>query len=334
MVTLKDVAKAAGVSESTASKALNGRRDVGPSALRKVAKAAEELGYERRSRGEVVDSVAIVFESLQNPYTLQIISGASRAAARAGVALAVYGARESAEQLFSAAWLAQARDRGHRAIIVSTMLLSSEALVLLRAEGLPLLVIDPVQDLPDEVVTIGSTNWEGGKAATEHLLGLGHRRIGVIAGDSNSVPARDRVEGYRSALTAIGLSVDPALVLSAGFQFEDGERAMEQLLALPAPPTAVFACNDAAALGALRAAHRHGRSVPEELSIVGFDDTVLSSWSTPRLTTVRQPLESMGQVAVERGLALSADPGRFAHPFQLQTQLVVRETSAPPRPLD
>ena len=145
------------------------------------------------------------------------------------------------------------------------------------------------------------------------------------------MPARQRVQGYHSALGSAGVLWERDLIEHGNFSYEDGQSGAERLLQLPEPPTAIFAVADTLAVGALRAARQHGIDVPEQLSVVSFDDTMIAQWTHPQLTAVRQPLFSMGQVAIERLLALSADPGLFAHPFKLETQLIERESAAPGR---
>ncbi|RZU63473.1 LacI family DNA-binding transcriptional regulator [Zhihengliuella halotolerans] len=333
-VRLKDVAEAAGVSLSTASKALGGGRDVGETVRRSVTKVSEELGYRsrsRRTRADALPLVTLVSDNLESPYTLEVLSGAVHAAKRMGVALIstdLHGAREGTD-VMSPAWLRQQVAGGVKGIVVVTSEVSDAQIRWCRQNGLPLILVDPAAPNAEEVVTIGSTNWQGGKQATEHLLALGHRRIGLVRGPEESVPAVERHQGYLTAMQQAGLEVAAGWVQPGLFTPESGRLALLRMLESETPPTAVFATSDAMAIGVLRTAHEVGLAVPGDLSVVGFDDTWFASWSSPALTTVRQPLGSMGQVAVERVLALAGDPGRFAHPFQLETRLVVRESTAP-----
>lgn len=336
-VTLGDVAERAGVSLATASKVMNGRNDVKDATRRAVHDAARGLGYAHRRRTPTpARSLVMVFDALSSPYALQILHGATLAARRAGVDLAVTTTEEpdaAGPEILSRAWFREAADRGHAAVIAVTTPISARHLRASRACDIPLLVIDPAAVGPaiageDGPFRISATNWLGGRAATEHLVGLGHRRIGAIAGPAESLPGRERLEGYRSALEQAGIPFDPDLVVGDSYDFEGGRACTRRLLSLPEPPTAIFATADTVALGVLRAAHELGVRVPEQLSVVGFDDTLLAGWSSPQLTVVRQPLYSMGQVAVERALALAVDPERFAHPIQLETQLVERESTA------
>ncbi|EWS80117.1 LacI family DNA-binding transcriptional regulator [Brachybacterium phenoliresistens] len=334
-VTLRDVATRAEVSLATASKVMNGRADVRDLTRSRVTAAARELGYEARRRegGRPAVSLMIVFRDLTSPYSLHVLDGAVRAAARAGVDLhiALDGDHESlGRTALSRPWLKEVAARGIQGVIAVTRPVDARLARWSAEAGVPVIAVDPETTGDSSLVTISSTNLDGGRAAAEHLLGLGHRRIGVVGGRSASVPARQRLQGYRSALEHAGIPFDRELVRGGSFANEAGRTAAGQLLDLPDPPTAIFAVADSLAVGVLRAARDRGLSVPDRLSVIGFDDTLVATWSNPQLTTMRQPLSSMGQVAVERAAALAADPGRFAMPFKLETRLVVRESTAPP----
>lgn len=334
--TLQAVADAAGVSLSTASKVLNGRPDVSAATHQRVSKAAEAMGYRTRPRAkERRKALVILFDTLMSPYSLQILDGAVRASMRAGfelVTLSLSDDEDDQRPVLSRDWIDGLAASGFAGLITVTSPVTDEHADWCAAAGLALVVVDPAVALHRSVVTISSTNWAGGKLATEHLLGLGHTRIGFIAGSAGSVPATERLQGYRSALEQHGIPYDPDLVRGNGFDAESGREAARVLLQRSPRPTALFVSSDAGAIGALRATGEVGLQVPTDLSVVGFDDTLMAPWAATPLTTVRQPLPSMGQVAVERTIALARDPGLFSHPFQLETELVVRESTAPPHP--
>jgi DNA-binding LacI/PurR family transcriptional regulator len=201
-----------------------------------------------------------------------------------------------------------------------------------RDAGIPCVVIDPV-DLPDpDVPSVGATNWGGGLAATRHLLELGHRRIAVIGGPASLLCSRARIDGYRAALESAGLPYDPELVRDGTFHHAGGYEAGGALLALPEPPTAIFAGSDEQAFGVVEAARVAGLAVPRDLSVVGFDDLPISRWAAPPLTTVRQPLAEMGRVAAQMLQALiDGRPLETGH-VELATSLVVRASTAAPGP--
>ena len=186
--------------------------------------------------------------------------------------------------------------------------------------------------LPERVPVVSATHWAGARSATEHLLGLGHRRIAIIEGREGWVATKERANGYQAALAGAGVLPSPELVDRGNFEIADGYDAARRLLALDDPPTAIFASNDNMAIGALRAAAELGFSVPEQLSVVGFDDSELSRVVTPALTTVRQPLEEMGRMAVSLLSRLIDGQRVETLRIELATRLVVRSSTAPPAP--
>lgn len=198
---------------------------------------------------------------------------------------------------------------------------------------MPVITIDPTETLPPGSVSVGATNWNGGLEATTHLIGLGHRRIAFLGGPTSSVPSMERYQGYLSALAMHGVSRDEALATFGPFAYETGLREGRRLLSLPEGerPTAVFAASDTTAIGVCEAARERGLMIPTDLSVVGFDDCDIASWTTPGLTTVHQPLALMGGEAVR--MVLNHAEGQLlqsAAPVQLTTTLTVRASTAPP----
>jgi LacI family transcriptional regulator len=181
-----------------------------------------------------------------------------------------------------------------------------------------------------EVTSVGSTNFAGGLSATQHLLGLGHRRIGYVGGPPGSGCNQARLHGYRAALESAGIAPDPELVHNEHFHFEVGLRAGAHLLNLPHRPTAVVGGSDTIALGITEAARVRGLRIPQDLSVTGFDDTELARMASPPLTVIRQPLREMGRVAVKTVLQMAAGETLDSHHVELATELVVRSTTAPP----
>lgn len=332
--TLSQVAAQAGVSKGTVSKVLNGRPDVGEDTRERVRAAVADLGYTGSAARRPRTAIVLVFDTLESNYSLQVMAGAVDACGRAEADL-MLSTLPSLEQgdvpPFSEEWFARCGRTGETAVIAVTTPLTAEQVAAAAHAQVPLVAIDPVNSLPSTVPSIGSTNWAGGHEATTHLLGLGHRRIGHLSGAGGSVPARERLAGYRSALEDAGVPHDPGLVTGGGFSYEAGFAGAQELLELEDPPTALFAASDEAALGAFEAARQAGLRVPEDLSVVGFDDTLLARWASPKLTTVRQPLHAMGEMAVERAITLLAGGSRRVHPLQLQTSLVERSSTAAPR---
>jgi LacI family transcriptional regulator len=205
---------------------------------------------------------------------------------------------------------------------------STDELLTLH-ETYPFVVVDPREPPPDGIPSVSAMHAAGAKAATEHLLALGHRRIGAIGGVPGWYANEERMIGFRAALAADGLLPDPALIVYSDWRIPRGEEAAEELLSRPDPPTAIFGFNDNVAIGALHAAQRRGLRVPEDLSIVGFDDTFQATIVTPRLTTVRQPLAELGRMGVSLLLRLIEGQRLDALRIELATSLVVRESTGP-----
>jgi LacI family transcriptional regulator len=215
-------------------------------------------------------------------------------------------------------------------VILVTSKLTQAQLEQLRSGGIPLVVVDPANPPPSELASVGATNWAGGLAATEHLLGLGHRRIAAIAGPGDYLCSRARIDGYRSALERAGIRFDPVLVRHGDFHHEGGFLCGGDLLGLPARPTAIFAGSDQQAFGVYEAARQRGLRIPQDLSVVGFDDLPVARWGSPPLTTVRQPLAEMGRAAAQMLGELIENISLRSRRVELSTDLIRRESTGPP----
>ncbi|WP_022868949.1 LacI family DNA-binding transcriptional regulator [Schaalia vaccimaxillae] len=338
--TLDDIAAAAQVSKATVSKALNGRRDIAYSTRTRILNICEELGYRHTSNtAQQQRSIALVSDNLATTYSLEVLKGATNAAMRANINLNLshlaYAAidKPQAEPL-TPKWALGQQQNGCIGVITLTTATTLGLVETLRNARLAHVSIDPATPPPTGSASIGATNWNGGVEATQHLIELGHKRIGFICGPSDSVPSRERFEGYRSALRMHHLHFDPDLVDGDNFTYENGHAVAQRLLRLPTAkrPTAIFASNDMGALGVYEAARELGLRIPEDLSVVGFDDTNLAHWATPRLTTVHQPLHDMGARAVETLIAINNGNLRtHGAPIQLSTALIIRNSTAAPR---
>jgi LacI family transcriptional regulator len=228
-----------------------------------------------------------------------------------------------------AAWLDRMLGRGSDGVIAAVTDLGPTAREALAGRGLPLVLLDPVGASAGDTPTVSATNWAGGLAATEHLVGLGHTRIGIITGPKNESCSADRLDGYGAALRRAGLAIDLGLVRHGNSMIDGGRALGGKLLDLPLRPTAIFSCSDEQAYGVYQAAQDCGLRIPEDLSVVGFDDVNLCQWVSPQMTTVRQPLAEMGAVAV-RQIAGRAGQGQPLGCFELPTELIVRASTAPP----
>ncbi|HEY1318737.1 MAG TPA: substrate-binding domain-containing protein, partial [Streptosporangiaceae bacterium] len=198
------------------------------------------------------------------------------------------------------------------------------------ARSIPLVVLDPTGEPLHQTPSVGATNWNGGLAATRHLLDLGHRRIAMISGPTEWPCCRARLDGYRAAMDAAGVPADPRLVRISTLYVEGGLRDGLELLRRPRRPTAIFTANDLQALGVYEAARQLGLRIPQDLSVVGFDDLPFTQWSGPPMTTVRQPLTDMGAAAAEMVLTLASGRQPASTRVELATTLVVRQSTAPP----
>ena len=337
-VTLRDVAEYAGVSTAAASKALNGRPDVSPHTRMRIINSVKELGYRpKEARGMISGGIiTVVFDTLESAYALRVLAGATRAAQSLGVHLHIMAEDFplKAHKLFELDWFKSLAASGSRGVIVVTSGLTQKQADAATQCGIPLVMVDPARATPRGVSSIGATNWEGGLQATSYLIKIGHRRIGFLSGLESSVPNQERLQGYRSALDAAGIDFDPILVAGSGFRYEDGLAGANQLLTMENRPTAIFAACDATASAVLEVARKLGLAVPNDLSVIGFDDTELATHSTPPLTTVHQSLDTMGASAVQACFDQSEHRNEVIPRVQLQVHLVERDSTGAPPKLD
>jgi LacI family transcriptional regulator len=331
-VTIAAIAQEAGVSVATVSKVLNGHSQVSDSTREKVEALLESHNYlRRRSRPtHTVGLIDLVINELDSPWSVELVRGVEEYAAqhRTGVVVTAVH-RRPADTL---RWLDNLAQRGSDGVILAVTELAQAQRRQVQALNAPLVVVDPVGNPDPSIPSVGATNWHGGLTATQHLLELGHRRIGLLAGPEDVLSARARLDGYRAALEGAGIPVDPRLMRPGDFHHGTGLTGMSELLALPDPPTAVFACSDLQALGAYEALRHAGLQVGRDVSIIGFDDLPTSSWSSPPLTTVRQPLSQMAAMAA-RIVLQGVDtvlPGGMRR-LELATELVVRASTGPLR---
>ncbi|WP_405770760.1 LacI family DNA-binding transcriptional regulator [Streptomyces sp. NBC_00080] len=329
--TLTGIAEAAGVSVATVSKVVNGRSDVSPETRARIERLLVENDYVARGPGGIqapVRTIDLTFDQLVNPNDLVIMRGVTEAAADAGVDVVV---GVTPDDPLGASWARKVTNAGREGVILVTSELTPQQRAQFAQAGIPLVLIDPM-NVPDESVpSIGATNFSGGMAATAHLLKLGHRRIAMIEGRHDAVCNTARLHGYQAALGGAGITPDPALIKRGDFRFEPAYQAALELFALDEPPTAIFTGNDLEAFGVMEAARANGLRIPDDLSVVGFDDTVAAGTSAPPLTTVRQPLAEIGRAALRTLLRLAAGETLDSHRIELATQLIVRASTAPPK---
>ncbi|GAA1773090.1 LacI family DNA-binding transcriptional regulator [Luedemannella helvata] len=326
-VTIAFIAERAGVSIPTVSKVINGRSGVGAETRARVEALINEHGYQRPEPTTRSDIMELVMGELESMWGLEIIRGVERTARdhHVGVVLSDFDQRPTEAR----GWVEDALARRPRCV-VSVAQLSQTQRDQLVARNIPFVVFDLAADLPDDAPYVGATNWLGGRSAARHLIQLGHHRIAMIGGPDSVLCCRARLDGYRSAMDSAGIPVDPALVLLVDLNHEQGYGAGRELLARPRRPTAIFTATDVQALGVYKAAREAGLRIPEDLSVVGFDDLPVVSWVDPPLTTVRQPLMEMAVAATELALALGRGEQPAQRRMEFATTLTVRESTAPP----
>lgn len=327
--TLAEIARLAGVSAPTVSKVLNGRADVAPSTRDRVEELLRDHGYRRkRSAARSAALLELVFHELESVWAMEVIRGAENVAREEGLSLVL---SESAGRLsLGQSWVDGVLARCPTGVILILSGLDAAQRAQLSSRNIPFVVMDPAGDPGDDVPSIGTTNWQGGLAATRHLLELGHRRIGVVGGPTGMMCSRARIDGYRAALETAGIAFDPRLIRDGTFHHEEGYAAGMDLLRMADRPTAIFAGNDLQALGLYEAARELGLRIPQDLSVVGFDDLPISRWIGPPLTTVRQPLVEMAEAAARLVLDLSKGRQPSMRRVDLATHLIVRSSTAAP----
>lgn len=327
-VTLKQIAARTGVSMTTISKVLNGAADVSSATRELVEEELRASGYRRRKSKQRREYIEIVLQELDGDWALAIIEGVRESAAEVGLAisLSVSGDRHAP----APEWLDAVVRRGPTGIILLFADVPAEGRAKLKARGIPFVIIDPAGDPPPDVPSVGSANWTGGVSATRHLLELGHSRIAAITGPEHVMCSLARLDGYRAAMRSARAAIDPELIRFGDFQRDGGERHALELLRGPERPSAIFAGNDLQALGVLHAAAALGLSVPRDLSVVGFDDLAIAELTSPRLTTIHQPLREMAEQATRLVLQLLEGPKPEVTRVELATSLVVRDSTAAP----
>ena len=327
-VTINDVAREAGVSVATVSKVVNGRYGVAPATAAKVMQVVEQMGYEsslvasslRRGTTNVIGVLLAGFE----PFSTELLKGMSQHAIGRGYQLMAYSGAIADDRAIG--WERRSISRLAGTLMDGAVIITPT--VALPSTKMPIVAIDPFHD-PDGPPFVDTDNRAGARAAVEHLIDLGHTRIGHIRGRMDLESSHIREEGYRQALQAAGIKFTDAYVRDGGYRREWAYEAALEMLHLPDRPTAIFAANDLSAFGVIDAATELGLQIPGDLSVIGFDDIPEAAMATPRLTTVAQPLTEMGALAFDMLLDMINGRGVEQH-VQVPSRLIIRETTAPP----
>lgn len=327
-VTLAEIAEEAGVSLATMSKVLNGRTDVAASTRARLEEHLKRHGYTRRSSPQRNETIELVFHELEPSWSTEVMEGVQEVANAAGlsVVLTVSGDRHAP----GSDWIDGVLRRRPRGVVLVFSDLARPLREKLRSRGVPFAIVDPAGDPAPDVPSVGSANWSGGVMATRHLIELGHRRIAAITGPEDMMCSLARLDGFRSAMNAANLPIEEGWIRYGDFHPSGGEQQAAALLTGPDRPTAIFAGSDLQALGVIAAATEAGLRVPDDLSVVGYDDLALARWMRPQLTTVHQPLKRMGEEAARIVLRLASGEDVETLRMDLATHLVVRGSTAEP----
>jgi len=332
-VSIKDIAEAAGVSHSTVSRALSDSSLVKVETKARIQRLAQEMGYSpdaiaRSLVTQRTHTVGVVVTTITDPFVAEVVQGIEDTAQAEDYSVILASSSSEPERELAAVEMLRAKRVD--CVIVTSSRVGALYLEYLERIGVPVVLINNHNRQSGRYTfSVSVDNQHGGHLATVHLVERGHRRIGYISGPADHSDDVERLAGYRQALGEAGIPVDPTLILSGNGRLDGGERALDTLVGLVEPPTAVFCYNDMTAIGLISAARRAGLSVPEDLAVVGFDDIPLAVHVYPPLTTIAQPQRDMGRQAMNMALALMAVDDSTT-PFSdivVKGRLVVRESS-------
>ncbi|KOX21182.1 LacI family transcriptional regulator [Saccharothrix sp. NRRL B-16348] len=327
-VTIAQIAALAGVSAATVSKVVNGHVEVAAETRALVERLLREQGYRRQKRVSRSSLVEVLFHELAGTYPVEVVKGVERVVTEHGLTISL--SELHGQHIPDRSWIDGLLARRPVGVVAVFSGPTPAQYQQLSSRDIPVVLVDPTGEPAHGMPSVGADNWSGGLAATRHLLELGHRRIAVITGATGMLSGRARLDGYRAAMDAAGVPVDPELVREGRFQIVDGLEHTRELLRLPDPPTAVVTGNDGEALGVYQAVYEAGLRIPDDLSVVGFDDLPPAQWMIPALTTIRQPLGEMAATAA--GMVIDLAQGRELpqRRLVLSTELVVRASTAAP----
>lgn len=327
-VTMKDVADYAGVSTATVSRVLTGKDSVTPQLQRKVEEAIKALGYRpnraaRELRIGAVLKIGVVLSDIQNPFFTSCLAGVESILQTSDYVLLLGNSNEDPdiEEMHLTSLVAE----GVGGIILAMTGHNENIYRKIIEQDIPIVAID--RELPLIAVdTVTIDNVTSSRQATEHLIRLGHTRIALISGPSHVPTAENRLRGYREALAGYNIPFNPSLVVDGRFQQSGGREAMEYLLDLPEPPTAVLIANNLMTLGALQTIHQRNVSIPDELAMIGFDDTPWNIALQTPLTVVAQPTFQLGEIAARMLIDRIKNPNLPRQRIMLDAELIIRES--------
>lgn len=331
-VSIKDIARAANVSHPTVSRALSHSPLVKGETAERIRQIAASLGYRpsaiaRSLASKKTKTIGVVVTSIADPFIADVVSGIEETANDHGYS--VFLANSNANPEREVRVVHSFHERRVDGILVTASRVGALYVPLLSELKVPIVLIN--NQHPDEFIySVMIDNLKASTQVMKHLIGLGHRRIAYIGDQAGFLSDTERFAGYRQGLAFAGYPFLPELVVHGDGKPEGGRQAMDKLLTLPVPPTAVFCYNDMSALGALRALYAHGVKVPDDISLVGFDDLAIASYTSPQLTTVSQPKQQMGRMAMDTMLKLISGVDAKAN-IKVEGALIIRESTAPPK---
>ncbi|KAB8287147.1 LacI family DNA-binding transcriptional regulator [Bifidobacterium avesanii] len=336
---MADIAREAGVSIATVSKVVNGRSDVARKTRDKVEALLRKYNYQKPLvKNASSNCIEVILERIDSVWTLEILQGVGETARRHGLSVTLTLTGEGGDDAAGGAaandgdrhdWIQGTLERRPVGVVFVLLDGTEQDKRLLDSRRIPYVTVDSRGDAAPDSVSVRADNWTGGTLAAKHLLALGHTRIGVITGPENMTCSRARFDGFSSTLAAAGVELDPSLVVSGAYTVEAGQEQSRKLLDRPDRPTAVFAGDDLQAMGLYETARQLGLAIPDDLSVVGFDDIRTSEYLGPALTTVAQPIQRMAQEAVELVLALGEER-EVQSETVMPTKLIVRGSTAAP----
>ncbi len=329
MTTIKDVASRAGVSFTTVSHVLNGTRFVSADSRLRVVEAIEALKYvpsalARSLKSNKTGTVGMLIPNCSNPYFAEIIRGIEDACFSTNFNVILCNSDDDSEK--QRKYIRVLVEKQVDGLIVFSLGRDLQLGDQLKQTGMPYVILD--REVAGAEADLVEVNHEqGARLATQHLIELGHRRIACITGPLEVASAQQRLEGYRRAMNESGLTINAEWEIEGGFTSEKSFTSMQQLLNMAPSPSAVFACNDLMAIGALCAINERQLRVPQDISLVGFDDIALAAYMSPPLTTIAQPKHLLGSIAANILLARIAQPELPLRREVLQPNLLLRQST-------
>ncbi|MDU4943520.1 MAG: ribose operon transcriptional repressor RbsR [Mixta calida] len=326
---MKDVARLAGVSTSTVSHVINNNRFVSEAIREKIEAAIRELNYApsalaRSLKINQTHTIGMLLTASSNPFYAEVVRGVENSCYERGYSLVLCNTEGDEDRMNrSLETLLQKRVDGLLIMCTESHLPSAD--ILTRYPGIPSVMMDWAPFEGDSDI-IQDNSLLGGELAAGYLIDRGYRRIACIAGPLDKTPARLRLEGFKKAMAAAGLSLPPEYIVNGDFEFQGGYNGMNALLVCKTRPQAVFTSNDAMAVGAYHALYQAGLRIPEDMAIMGYDDIELARYMTPPLTTIHQPKDELGELAIDTLIHRLKTPGASQQRLVLTPELIERQS--------